>query len=215
MGDLGESTGPAPGRVASFWGQCIRIALRGSSQFANDWAWLVGVPALAGILAFIGKPKLFQEFEGIGSSVIVAALAFLITALVRFAVRILAVPVALYDESQAALRRARTELDARSARREAIAALAELREEGVQLRNEVITSEGFPEWDRRFSRWRLNALAAAERASPALKARLDVLDETRPAPEMPIVHSMHAQVLRIFSEILRRIGEFLEKEQHA
>jgi len=201
----------APKGYLAFWRQCIRMAVRGSSEFANDWGWLVGVPALAGILVFLGKPGLFQD--GVVGSVIAAAIVFVITFLVRFLAKLTTAPVTLYEESEQALRVARAELESRRARKQVIDELARLRQVGVKLRNEQLTPEGYGGWAKRLLDWRTEVLVAADNASPALKYRLEVLDQMKDPPSMPVLHPSHGKQVQIASEILLRIDEFLKKEQ--
>jgi hypothetical protein len=86
-----------------FWGQCTILAAKGSVAFANDWAWLFGVPVTVGIVQFVAS--------GAGGSLtgqstidalLSGAAAFFVTWLVIFLVRLVGAPARLYAEASAA-----------------------------------------------------------------------------------------------------------------
>lgn len=101
------------------------------------------------------------------------------------------------------------ELDVLS-RDEAIKILWKLRREGVAIRNEQISSEQqFPAWKAKFEKWRNAVLLVAEKVDGNLRQRLEVLNQVRPPPTLPVVNQEHVLCIRIASEILLRLEERL------
>jgi hypothetical protein len=93
--------------------------------------------------------------------------------------------------------------------------LAELRREGVGIRNRPLRSqEEFPGWLEQSQEWRQRAIAAARKASAILAHRLQPLNELYgfPANIVP-VNNEHARYLGIMSETLRRIEKYMEGKQ--
>jgi len=80
-------------RALSFWWQCVVNARPGSAAFANDWQWLVGFPTLAVLLWFFraylsSDTQNFLSGETAFGTLVVALIAFLITLLVWFIIRL-------------------------------------------------------------------------------------------------------------------------------
>jgi hypothetical protein len=87
----------------SFWWRCAKNAAKGNSAFANDWQWLFGYPAIAVALwvagyfyaELSGKIEMTLWTAGLGA-LAAAAVAFAITWLAAFFVRLANAPVVLY-----------------------------------------------------------------------------------------------------------------------
>lgn len=95
-------------------------------------------------------------------------------------------------------------------RDEAIKILWKLRRAGVAIRNEQISSEQqFPAWKAKFEKWRNAVLLVAEKVDENLRQRLEVLNQVRPPPTLPVINQNHALCIRIASEILLRLEERL------
>jgi len=95
-------------------------------------------------------------------------------------------------------------------REDAIKLLWRLRKEGVAIRNEPIPSEKlFSQWKVKYEKWRNDVLLAAEKVDENLRARLEVLDQLRSPPALPVINQEHAQCIAIASEILLRLNERL------
>ena len=95
-------------------------------------------------------------------------------------------------------------------RDEAISALWKLRSVGVAIRNEPVPSaDHFPAWRERYERWRKSVLAVAGKFDVGLQGRLEVLDQLRKAPNLPVVSQEHAKCITIASEMLLRLEERL------
>jgi hypothetical protein len=94
-------------RFFSFWWLCARKAAKGNSAFANDWQWLLGYPAVAAGLWVLGL--FYAEFSGamqvtlatgaVGA-LAAAFIAFVITWVVAFVVRLFYEPVSLFHQQK-------------------------------------------------------------------------------------------------------------------
>jgi hypothetical protein len=82
-----------------FWWRCVRIGAHGSSAFANDWQWLLGIPALLVAALYLashwGVTNLSTGLP-ILDGVITAFGAFVITWVVAFTGRTLNAAVTLF-----------------------------------------------------------------------------------------------------------------------
>jgi hypothetical protein len=88
-------------RFFAFWWACLVSARRGSAAFANDWQWLVGFPALAALLWFFraylsGDTKELLSGATAFGTFIVALIAFFLTMLACFIIRLFIEPPKLY-----------------------------------------------------------------------------------------------------------------------
>jgi hypothetical protein len=84
----------------NFWCRCAVYAAKGTVAFANDWAWLFGVPATVVIIQVVAAGS---GNSMTGSIVIDAllsgAIAFVVTWMVIFLVRLIGAPAALYKQA--------------------------------------------------------------------------------------------------------------------
>jgi hypothetical protein len=97
-----------------------------------------------------------------------------------------------------------------------LAKLATLRERGVTLRNKpVSTHPEMGQWLNDKEQWLDEIYRAAGEVSPLLQARIKTLDTVGPGPKLATqgFTQEHTDSRRIISEILKRIEEFLEKNQ--
>ncbi len=197
----------------SYWWRCIRIAAKGSCEFANDWQWLFGVPVLAGFLVMLtGEPEIKFIEHTILNGMLAAATVFALTFGIRFLYMLIAAPVKLDVEMEQRVRELERSLDNREERQATINALWELRRLGVELRNESVKSEAeLLAWMPRYGKRRADVLSAAERFGPNLKYRLEVLDRLRDPPNLPVFDRTHGTAITVMSEILLRMGENLPK----
>jgi hypothetical protein len=97
-------------RFFSFWLLCVRTAFWGNADFANDWQWVFGNPAVSAfggiVLAALGAwvPRLAKQLGATDittgnaslDSFIGALAAFIITWFVAFFVRLVNAPTVLY-----------------------------------------------------------------------------------------------------------------------
>jgi hypothetical protein len=81
-----------------FWWRCVRIGAHGSSAFANDWQWLLGIPALSVAALYLasywGVTNLSTGLPILDGVVITA---FVITWVVAFSGRTLNAAVTLFQ----------------------------------------------------------------------------------------------------------------------
>src|SRR5437899_1034488 len=102
-------------RSILFWWRCLVKARRGSAAFANDWQWLIGIPALAFLLWFFrtyvsgDTQQLLSGATAFGAFV-VALIAFVLTMAASFVVRIFVWPPNFYYEEKDRADRAEKEL---------------------------------------------------------------------------------------------------------
>jgi hypothetical protein len=101
------------------------------------------------------------------------------------------------------------------ARQDRLAALSGVRQRGVQIRNASPASpKELDDWHDDSAAWIVEAYETAGLVSPTLRARLETLDEMRPAPDrVPVISPSQVRQAEVMSEVLRRIGEYLEKNQ--
>jgi hypothetical protein len=109
----------------------------------------------------------------------------------------------------------RKKLKDREIRQRALNLLWDLRESGVQIRNEFPVD--FPNWHRRVIEWRDQVLDAAAVLSTNLRRHLQTLNETHGYPsDIRIVGLLHADEhqkdLSNISETLRRLEKYLERD---
>lgn len=92
--------------------------------------------------------------------------------------------------------------------------LAELREEGVRLRNKAnhTTLEGYDydNWNNEIEGWKKRLFKKADEFSPVEGERLRTLD-FMPADVFPVFNPRQLHVLRYVSETLRRLEKLLEQ----
>jgi hypothetical protein len=93
-------------RFFRFWWLCAQRAFWGNTAFANDWQWLIGYPAIVGLVLLLGYFGLAGTVEvtlttGAVGVFAAAFLAFLITWLAGFIMRLLNAPVELFHEPSA------------------------------------------------------------------------------------------------------------------
>jgi hypothetical protein len=90
--------------------------------------------------------------------------------------------------------------------------LWELREEGVQLRNEGIATSAMAAWEDKFKKWHAAILSQAALVSMDLRHSLDPLDKL-PMETTKYPDPKHQMNVSIVSEILVRIKNYLDKTQ--
>ena len=94
-------------QLREYWKRRIGLAARGTVEFANDWQWIFGVPALAAFAAaYLSKPEdgVIIAHHPIWDSFLVALLAFIITWAIVFFWRLMVVaPYQMYATMAASL----------------------------------------------------------------------------------------------------------------
>jgi hypothetical protein len=90
--------------------------------------------------------------------------------------------------------------------------LWELREEGVQLRNEGISTSAMASWEDKFNDWHVAVLKQAELVSMDLRHSLDPLDKL-PMETTKYPDPKHQMNVSVATEILVRIKNYLDKTE--
>jgi len=118
-------------------------------------------------------------------------------------------PLSLQKEADNKIAKLEKVIYDREKRQKAIDKLWEFRSNGISIRNDMLKPDAiYIAWKPRFSSWRDELLSEAEKISPNLKQWLERLDLMR---DKAVQISQHKDV-QIMSEILARLGEFLEGE---
>lgn len=121
---------------------------------------------------------------------------------------------ALQMEAEDEITRLRNLFDDKAKRQAAINVLWQLRSDGISLRNRRVGSVGeFAGWRAELDSWRERVLDESGKVNPNLRNYLDRLDLTRGIPKNTVVFSAeHELQVRIATEILARLQEYLKKE---
>lgn len=95
----------------------------------------------------------------------------------------------------------------------ALTRLWELRSDGISLRNRPLSNESdYKSWKSDIDMWLAQVYEQAEKVSPNLRAYVERLDRTRTPPTLNVVSQEHARWVRIASEVLSRLQEYLQKQ---
>src|SRR5262245_57475851 len=82
-----------------FYGACIKWAAHGTLELANAWFWLVGLPAVAIIGAYLGFGEL-RVPDNPPEFIAFMLVTVFATWIVFFAIRLLLAPAHLYEEAK-------------------------------------------------------------------------------------------------------------------
>jgi hypothetical protein len=195
-------------------GRCFARAGRGSLSSALNWAGIVGVSAVGTYLQYRGlhmtEPHSWLEI--VEWATIYAVIAWAIIFLIRL---IFVAPFQTFEETENRRLELARRLDDRELRQRTLNLIWDLRERGVQIRNEFPVN--FPVWHRRVNEWRLQLLDAAGVLSVNLRRHLETLNETHDFPSnIELVGGTHTEDhaldLRVISEVLRRLERYLERD---
>jgi hypothetical protein len=190
--------------------RCLQRAFWGSLSSALNWAGIVGVGAVGGYLGRISDPQTWQQV--VTWALVYTAAAWLIIFLFRL---FFIAPFQTFKDIEGQRVRLEQALEDRERRQRALNLLWDLRESGVQIRNEFPVN--FPNWHRRVYEWRDQLLDASGVLSVNLRRHLQTLNETHGYPsDIQIVGENHKQEhdldLRVISEMLRRLERYLERD---
>ena len=198
----------------SYFGACLERAFRGSLSSALNWAGTVGVAVVGAIYQYRGLT--ISEPHG-WLDIVVWGLIYLATAwAIFFCFRLIFVaPFQMFKETEFQRLQLQKKLEDREIRQRALNLLWDLRENGVQIRNEFPVN--FPNWHRRVNEWRDQVLDAAGVLSTNLRRHLQTLNETHGYPsDIQIVGGSHDGEhkldLSVISETLRRLEKYLERD---
>lgn len=105
--------------------------------------------------------------------------------------------------------------DNKRARADGLGRLGQLRQRGVALRNKSVSSQQeLDQWNTDQQQWLAEVTQVAGEISPPLRDRLQTLDTVSPGPLLSGGFSpAHNHFRNIMSEITKRIGDYLERNQ--
>jgi hypothetical protein len=193
--------------------RCLQRAFWGSLSSALNWAGIVGVGVVGAVGGYLGRIINPQTWQQVVTWALVYTAA---TWVIFFFFRLVFVaPFQVFKDGEGQRERLQQELEDRERRQRALNLLWDLRESGVQIRNEFPVN--FPNWHRRVNEWRNQLLDAAGVLSVNLRRHLQTLNETHGYPrDIQIVGENHKQEheldLRVISEMLRRLEKYLERD---
>jgi hypothetical protein len=142
-------------RFISFWWMCAKQAFWGNTAFANDWQWMFGIPAATAAGALLARVMGVRELTS-GNAIfdvfLAGLVAFIITWLVAFVVRLASAPVTLYYEERDRADR----LFVARGEEAVLAEIAGLRSQMVQVRIEIEQDIGLRQyneanWNEKFA----------------------------------------------------------------
>ena len=189
-------------------------AIRGSLLSAFNWAGIVGVAIVGAVLQYWGVT--IAEPHGWPGIVKWGLIYFASAWAIFFCFRLIFVePFLTFKETEFQRLQLQKKLEDREIRQRALNLLWDLRENGVQIRNEFPVN--FPNWHRRVIEWRDQVLDAAGVLSTNLRRHLQALNETHGYPsDIQIVGGSHDGEhkldLNVISETLRRLEKYLERD---
>ena len=105
------------------------------------------------------------------------------------------------------------QLDDREKRQKARAALWELREEGVTIRNDGLTTRVINSWNEKFQQWHARVLEQAGNLSDDLRHSLDPIDKISPESNerVAVDSASHQKNVSVMSEMLSRLYKHLDR----
>jgi hypothetical protein len=189
--------------------QCLERAFWGSLSSALNWASIIGV----GIVVWLGFPIETHTWQDVVQwGVITTIMAWSIIFLIRL---LFVAPFQIFRDTEAQRQKLERALDDRKIRQRTLNLIWDLREKGVQIRNEFPVN--FLDWHRRFEEWRKSVLDAAGVLSVNLRRHLQTLNETHGYPtDIQLVGGVHDGEhkldLSVISEMLRRLEKYLERD---
>jgi hypothetical protein len=105
------------------------------------------------------------------------------------------------------------QLDDRENRQKVRAALWALREEGVEIRNDGLTTRVINSWNEKFEQWHARVLEQAGALSMDLRHSLDPIDKISPESNerVAVDSASHQKNVSVMSEILSRLYKHLDR----
>lgn len=192
-------------RMRDFYAECVKRAARGK---------LLHVEAISGLLALLAVPvaALWDPRSQFLNWVPLAIFGAVFVGTLIFG--FLTAPYWIATEFESQRDALAGQLDMGARRQAAVDQLWDLRSNGIRLRNERLANdEAVEDWAVRINAWRDEVLSASHVVSVNLRNWLDRLDHTVSAPNnIPIVNSHHDQLVRVTSEMLLRMEQYLLRE---
>jgi len=226
-------------KFCRFWWECACIGARGNTAFANDWQWLFGVPAVAGIITGLAADKwaasvsvIYPILYGVAG----AFGAFVVTWLIACLIRTLNAPVVLLTRERdlaAGLRdqiklteqtgneratELQDKIDSLLRWKEIMKArknLAILRNKAVPMRHEgagLKSKEQVPAWTKKVDKWLARTIRVIRKIDSADAEKFKVLNYTNHAQRLvnPLCDD-HERYYRCIDEWTYRLEENMKR----
>jgi hypothetical protein len=122
-------------------------------------------------------------------------------------------PATMDEEKQRLISDLNHRLDDRETRERIRRALWHLRQEGVQLRNEGLTTTTINSWTQKFNDWHTKVLEQAAACSIDLRHSLDPIDKLSPESNefVAVPDPFHQKRVSVMSEMLSRLYKYLNQ----
>lgn len=191
-------------QMRDFYSQCVRRAWRGK---------LLHVEAVVGLLLLIAIPIAATWRPDIANLNWIPLAVFAIIFAGVLVYGLVTAPFYIANEMQNENVKLQNKLNDIAVKQNALDKLWQLRSDGISLRNDKVDSDqGLVAWKEAYERWRTAVLAEAGIVNINLKCYLERLDRTGPVPgNSHIFNPEHELLVRITSEILQRLQEYLKK----
>lgn len=191
-------------QMRHFYLECLHRAGRGR---------LLQIETIAGLLAMVAIP-IAAYWKSVGPymnwiPLAVFGAVFIGTIIIGFTTA----PYWIAKELEEDKDRLHLQLENKAARQSAINRLWQLRSDGIVIRNKPISIGDVTTWRKDVDTWRANVLLEADKVNTNLKCYLERLDHTCGIPgNIVVISGDHELWVRITSEILLRMEEYLKKE---
>ena len=149
--------------------------------------------------------RIFLAFAALGIAAVLLA-AFYIWNFVH-------APVQLDKEARETIGDLTRKLDDREEHQKSRLSLWALRKEGVQIRNDGLTTTDTASWADKFETWHARVLDQAQKFSADLRHSLDPIDKISPESNEVVVANdiLHQKNVSVMSEMLARLYKHLDR----
>jgi hypothetical protein len=200
--------------VKSYWRRVCQRAWRDTLHAASldswprvMWRLSVAIGAIL-LVAYFGAPADFKSraFAALGTTGAVA-IVFVMFYFWHF----LAAPGKMDAEAQSTITGLKSRLDDREKHEQTRKALWELRERGVKIRNDGLTTRTLDSWTEKFDEWHAKVLEQAAILSMDLRHSLDPIDKISPGcnESVAVNNMVHQKNVSVMSEMLVRLYSYL------
>jgi hypothetical protein len=206
--------------VKSYWRRVRQRAWQDTLHAASldslprvIWRLLVAIGAILLIAYFgpyFGAPA---DFKSRAFAALAAAAAIAIVFVIFYSWHFLAAPAKMDAEAHGTIADLTLRLDDREKHERTRKALWQLREQGVKIRNDGLTTTTLDSWTKKFEEWHAKVLEQAAILSVDLRHSLDPIDKISPGcNELVAVNNpVHQKNVSVMSEMLLRLYNYLIK----
>jgi hypothetical protein len=173
------------------------------------WRLLVAIGAIL-LVAYFGASS---DFESRAFAALATAAAFAIVFVMFYFWHFLAAPAKMDAEAHNTINDLSHRLDDRETHERTRKGLWELREQGVKIRNDGLTTRTLDTWTEKFEELHVKVLEQAAILSMDLRHSLDPIDKISPACNEPVAvnNIVHQKNVSVMSEMLVRLYSYLIK----